>query len=329
MSRTRAVSVPAERVLVGNGAKPFLLFTILAVSEPGDEVVYPVPGFPIYESAIRWAGATPVPLPIREDNNFSFCLDDLATRLNPRTKLVILNSPHNPTGGVTPPSDLAAAAELILRTPAWVLSDEVYSRIVYDEGFASIATFPDMLDRTVVLDGLSKTYAMTGWRCGYVAAPDALVEPLTRLLVNSTSCVPPFVQRAGIAALTCPQHDVAAMVQEFRARRDLLVDALGTLPGVRCHEPRGAFYVFPNVSEVPLPSDVLADRLLTEAGVAVLPGSGLRFARLSVSAFVVCQLPGEHCPRGRADGGVSRPGRLNRGERPPAAPSHVPATRPG
>jgi aspartate/methionine/tyrosine aminotransferase len=273
LTRTRGVTVAPDRVLVANGAKPFLFFTILAVCEPGDEIVYPDPGFPIYESAIRWAGGTPVPLPLREDRGFSFALDELESRLSERTKLVILNSPHNPTGGVTAAPDLAAAAQLIAKTPAWVLSDEVYARLVYGDAFASIASVPGMLERTVLLDGFSKTYAMTGWRCGYAAVPEPLVEPLTRFFINSTSCVPPFVQRAGIAALTGPQDDVAAMVAEFATRRDLVVAGLNALPGVSCLRPSGAFYVFPNVTDVPLTAEDLADRLLEEAGVALLAGS--------------------------------------------------------
>jgi aspartate aminotransferase len=273
LSRTRGVAIGPERVLVANGAKPFLFFTILATCEPGDEVVYPDPGFPIYESAIRWAGATPVPLPLREELGFSFDVDDLAARLNDRTRLVILNSPQNPTGGVTPATDLAAAAALVLETPAWVLSDEVYARLIYGDAFASIASVPDMLERTVLLDGFSKTYAMTGWRCGYAAVPEPLVEPLTRFFVNSTSCVPPFVQYAGVAALTGPQDAVDAMVAEFAERRELVVAGLNALPGVSCLSPRGAFYVFPNVSGVPIGAEALADRLLEEAGVAVLAGT--------------------------------------------------------
>jgi len=260
-------------VLVANGAKPFLFFTILATCEPGDEVLYPDPGFPIYESAIRWVGATPVALPLREELGFSFALEDLEARLSERTKLVILNSPQNPTGGVTPASDLAAAAELILRTRAWVLTDEVYARLTYGDAFASIASEDRMLERTVLLDGFSKTYAMTGWRCGYAAVPEPLVEPLTRFLVNATSCVPPFVQRAGVAALTGPQDGVERMRAEFRARRDLVVAGLAAMPGVTCRVPHGAFYAFPNVTGVPLPTEVLADRLLDDAGVALLSGT--------------------------------------------------------
>jgi aspartate/methionine/tyrosine aminotransferase len=289
LSATRGIDVPPARVLVGNGAKPLLFFTILATCGPGDEVVYPDPGFPIYESAIRWAGATPVPLALHEAADFSFDVDELGERLSPRTALVILNSPQNPTGGVTPAAVLEAAAARIAETPAWVLSDEVYSRLVYDAPHASIASVPGMLDRTVLLDGFSKTYAMTGWRCGYACVPQALVEPLTRFIVNSTSCVPPFVQHAGIAALDGPQDAVAAMQAEFRVRRDQVVAGLNALPGVSCRTPQGAFYAFPNVAGVPVAPDELAARLLDEAGVAVLAGSafgraGADHLRLSYAA---------------------------------------------
>ena len=274
LSTTRAgVDVDAENVLVANGAKPFLFFTILATCNPGDEVVYPDPGFPIYESAIRWAGATPVPLPLHEENDFVFDLGELEAVLGSRTKLVILNSPQNPTGGALDADELAEAARLIADTPAWVLSDEVYSQMLYEGEFASIASVPGMLERTVLLDGLSKTWAMTGWRCGFAAVPDALVDPLVRFFVNCTSCVPPFVQHAGVAAIRGPQDEVAAMIDEFKRRRTLIVEGLNTLPGVTCRIPRGAFYVFPNVRETPLPADELASRLLTEKGVALLAGT--------------------------------------------------------
>ena len=204
LAASRGAAIGPENVLVGTGAKPFLFFTVLATCNPGDEVIYPDPGFPIYESAIRWSGATPVPLPLHEELEFAFDPDELAGRLSPRTRLVILNSPHNPTGGAVGRDELAAAAQLIGETDAWVLSDEVYSEMLYDGEFASIASEPGMLERTVVLDGLSKTFAMTGWRCGFASVPDALVDPLVRFFVNSTSCVPPFVQLAGVAALTGP-----------------------------------------------------------------------------------------------------------------------------
>jgi len=274
LADSRAIDVSPDRILVSNGAKPLLFFTILAVCDPGDEIVYPDPGFPIYESAIRWAGGVPVPLPLREELDFTFSLEDLSERLGARTKLVILNSPNNPTGAVIPAGVLRAARDLILQTPAWVLSDEVYRRIAYDTEVVSIASMPGMLERCVLLDGLSKTYAMTGWRCGYAAVPETLVEPLTRFIVNSVSCVPAFVQAAGVAALTGPQETVAAMVEEFHARRDLVLSGLNALPGVWSRVPQGAFYAFPDVSKVPLGAEELADQLLEKAGVALLAGVG-------------------------------------------------------
>jgi aspartate/methionine/tyrosine aminotransferase len=273
LESTRGVAVSPENVLVGTGAKPFLFFTILATCDPGDEVVYPDPGFPIYESAIRWAGATPVPLPLLEERDFAFDLEDLAARLGPRTKLVILNSPQNPTGGALSAEEIAGAAALLADSRAWVLSDEIYSRMLYEGEFASVASHDDLLERTVVLDGVSKTYAMTGWRCGFAAVPEPLVDPLVRFFVNSTSCVPPFVQLAAVAALTGPQDQPREMMEEFRARRELVVAGLNELSGVSCPVPRGAFYAFPNVSELPISADELADRLLEEADVAVLAGS--------------------------------------------------------
>ena len=273
LGRTRRLEISPQNVLVANGAKPFLFFGILATCNPGDEVVYPDPGFPIYESAINWVGATPVALPLHEERDFVFDPDELESRLSARTKLVILNSPQNPTGGVAGREDLAAAARLIAGTDAWILSDEVYSEMLYEGAFASIASEAGMLERTILLDGFSKTFAMTGWRCGYAAVPDALVDPLVRFFVNSTSCVPPFVQLAGVAALTGPMDDVDAMMTEFRARRALVVEGLNALPGVTCRTPLGAFYAFPNVSGTGFGADELARRLLDEAGVAVLAGS--------------------------------------------------------
>jgi aspartate/methionine/tyrosine aminotransferase len=280
LGRTRGIAVRPENVLVANGAKPFLFFTILATCNPGDEVIYPDPGFPIYESAINWVGATPVALPLHEERDFVFDPSELEARLSARTKLVIVNSPQNPTGGAAGREDVAAAARLIGETGAWVLSDEVYSEMLYEGEFASIATEPGMQERTILLDGFSKTFAMTGWRCGYASVPDALVDPLVRFFVNSTSCVPPFVQLAGVAALEGPTDAVEAMMAEFRARRALVVDGLNTLPGVSCRMPRGAFYAFPNVSGTRFGADELARRLLDEAGVAVLSGSA--FGRVGV-----------------------------------------------
>jgi aspartate aminotransferase len=280
LAASRELAIDPERVLVGTGAKPFLFFTILAVCNAGDEVIYPDPGFPIYESAIRFAGAVPMPLPLREGRDFAFDPDELARLLGRKTKLVILNSPHNPTGGVLGAEETAAAAQAVAETDAWVLSDEVYSQMVYDGEFASIAREPGLLERTVLLDGLSKTFSMTGWRCGFAAVPAELVDPLTRFFVNSTSCVPPFVQHAGVAALRGPMDEVHAMMAEFRRRRELVVDGLNALPRISCRRPRGAFYAFPNVGELPIDADTLADRLLEEAGVAVLAGSA--FGRVGV-----------------------------------------------
>jgi aspartate/methionine/tyrosine aminotransferase len=272
LSRSRGIDVGPASVLVGTGAKPFLFFTIAAVVNPGDEIVYPDPGFPIYESAIGWAGAVPVPLPLREERDFAFDVDELRALLSPRTKLVILNSPHNPTGGALGGDELRDTAAVLAETAAWILSDEVYSQLLYEGDFGSPASYPGLRERTILLDGLSKTYAMTGWRCGFAAVPGPLVDPLVRFFVNSTSCVPPFVQHAGVAALTGPQDDVYAMVAEFRARRSLMVDGLNAIPGISCRLPRGAFYAFPNVGALPLPAAELAERLLDEAGVAVLSG---------------------------------------------------------
>jgi aspartate/methionine/tyrosine aminotransferase len=273
LSNSRGIDVRPGSVLIANGAKPFLFFTILAVCDPGDEVIYPDPGFPIYESAIAWAGAVPVPLPLHEEKDFVFDVGELEARLSPRTKLVILNSPQNPTGGVIDPTTIDETSALIRESDAWVLSDEVYWRLVYDDEFSSIASRPGMLERTILLDGLSKTYAMTGWRCGFAAVPQPLIDPLVRFFVNSTSCVPPFVQLAGVAALTGPQDSVETMLEEFRLRRRLVVERLNETPGIRCRPPAGAFYAFPNVSALPLSADEFASRLLEEAGVALLAGS--------------------------------------------------------
>src|SRR4051794_30200818 len=267
LGEMRGVVVEPANVLVGTGAKPFLFFTVAATCNPGDEVIYPDPGFPIYESAIRWCGATPVALPLIEERDFAFDLDQLSALIGPRTMLVILNSPHNPTGGSIDRELMPRLTQVLGDSSAWVLADEVYSRMLYDGEFASIVSDESLLERTVLLDGLSKTFAMTGWRCGFAAVPSALVDPLVRFFVNTTSCVPPFVQYAGVAALHGPQDDVVRMVEEFRARRELVVAGLNGLPGVSCRMPRGAFYAFPNVRDVPLTADALADRLLEEAGV--------------------------------------------------------------
>jgi len=273
LSRTRSLSIDPARVLVTPGAKPFLFFGVLATCNPGDEVIYPNPGFPIYESVIRWAGATPVPLPLTEESGFAFSADDLAERLTPKTKLVILNSPANPTGGVVPREVNAEVAKLLADHSCYILTDEVYCEMVYDGEHDSIASHGDLLDRTILLDGFSKTFAMTGWRLGYAAVPKDLVEPLTRLFINCHSCTPPASQLAGVAALTGPMDDVRAMIEEFRARRELVVAGLNDLPGVSCVEPKGAFYAFPNITETGMKARDLQNQLLEDAGVAMLAGT--------------------------------------------------------
>jgi aspartate aminotransferase len=273
LSRNRGLDIEPARVIVTPGAKPFLFFGVLATCDPGDEVIYPDPGFPIYESVIRWTGATPVPLPLVEERGFAFTAADLAERLTERTKLVILNSPANPTGGIVERSLNAEIGALFADHSCWILSDEVYSELLYDAEHDTIAAHEGLLERTILLDGFSKTFAMTGWRLGYAALPEALVEPITRLLINSVSCTPPALQLAGVAALTGPWDEVEAMRTEFRRRRDAVVAGLNALPGVSCVVPRGAFYAFPNVSRTGLAAKELADRLLDEAGVAVLAGT--------------------------------------------------------
>jgi aspartate aminotransferase len=273
LSRSRGLQVDPARVLVAPGAKPFLFFGVLATCDPGDEVIYPNPGFPIYESVIKWAGATPVPLPLTEESGFTFAAADVADRLSPRTKLIILNSPANPTGSVVPREVNLELAKLLAEHDCYILSDEVYSEMVYDGEHDSIAGHGDLLERTILLDGFSKTFAMTGWRLGYAALPSELVEPITRLFINCHSCTPPAYQLAGVAALTGPMDEVRAMIDEFRVRRDVVVNGLNELPGVSCVRPRGAFYAFPNISGTRLGARELQDQLLEEAGVAMLAGT--------------------------------------------------------
>ena len=272
LSRTRGVTVDPARVLVAPGAKWFLFFGVLAVAGEGDEVIYPNPGYPIYESAINWSGAKAVPLPITEETGFAFTASDLAERLTPRTRMVILNSPANPTGGALDRELNSQIAEILADHDCWILSDEIYSELLY-EGVHDSITAHGLLNRTILLDGFSKTYAMTGWRLGYAAVPQALIEPLSRFLINSVACTAPAVQLAGVAALTGPHDAIDAMVAEFVRRREVLVDGLNRLPGVSCVMPRGAFYAFPNVTATGIDERTLATRLLDEAGVAVLAGT--------------------------------------------------------
>lgn len=286
VSQTRDIPVHPDQVVVVPGGKPIMFFILLALCESGDEVIYPNPGFPIYESMINFVGATPVPIPLLMEKEFSFDLDDFRRLVTDRTRLIILNSPANPTGGVLSPDDLAQVAEIALARQIPVLADEIYSHILYDEAFASIATIPGMQDLTIILDGYSKTYAMTGWRMGYGVMPIELAQHITKLMVNSNSCTAAFSQMAGVEALKGPQDAVAEMVDAFRRRRDLIVDGLNDIPGFRCLLPKGAFYVFPNIEGAGKTSQELADYLLEEAGVALLAGTcfgayGEGFLRLS------------------------------------------------
>jgi len=270
---TRNIPVTPEEIVVTPGAKPIMYFIITALVNPGDEVIYPNPGFPIYESVINFVGGVPVPIPLREESGFGFDLSVLERKASERTKLIIINSPQNPTGGVLELDQLGRIAEVAKRYRIPVLSDEIYKAFLYDGEFASITRFPGMEDLVIILDGFSKAYAMTGWRLGYGVMPPALAEHVTRLMVNSNSCTASFTQLAGIAALQGDQTPVAAMVAEFKRRRDLVVSGLNQLPGVSCRSPRGAFYVFPNVKGLKRPSAEIAETLLSEAGVAVLGGT--------------------------------------------------------
>jgi aspartate/methionine/tyrosine aminotransferase len=273
LGKTRNLDIDPARIVVTPGAKPIVFFSILALLEEGDEAICPDPNYPIYESLINFTGATTVPIQLREELDFRFDIDELRSKITPRTKLIVLNSPHNPTGGVLEKEDVLAIADIVRQNDITVLSDEVYEHIVYDYEPFSIASLPDMLERTILLSGFSKTYAMTGWRLGYAALPPKLVEPVVRLIVNSVSCTAPFTQHAGIEALTGPQNSVPKMVEEFRKRRDLIVSGLNRIPGVSCVLPKGAFYVFPSVKGVGVNCDELADNLLNNAGVACLPGT--------------------------------------------------------
>lgn len=273
MFRTRGISVGPEHVVVTPGAKPILFFALLALAQKGDEVIYPSPGFPIYESVIRFVGATPVPVPLRESLDFSLDVNELEDLVTDRTRMVIINSPQNPTGGILPPADLEAIAEIAVRNGIPVLADEIYSRIQYEGAFRSIAGFEGLQDLLIILDGFSKTYAMTGWRIGYGVMPAELAAHVTRLMTNSNSCTASFTQRAALAALSGPQDPVFEMVAEFRKRRDAFAEALNRIPGICCSLPKGAFYLFPNIRGLGQSSREIADYLLYEGGVASLAGA--------------------------------------------------------
>ncbi len=273
ISTTRGIEVHPDEVVVTPGAKPIIFFTLLALVNEGDEVIYPDPGFPIYESVINFVGAKGIPLPLREEVDFRFHIDDLVDAISERTRLLILNSPQNPTGGLLQKEELEVIAELANQHDFYVLSDEIYSRILYEGNHESIMRFPGMKGRTILLDGHSKTYSMTGWRLGYGVVPKPLVEKIVRLMINSNSCTCSFTQMAGIEALKGPQDFVDEMVAEFKRRRDAVVDGLNAIAGITCLKPAGAFYAFPNVKQIPLSCEALADYLLQEAGVALLAGT--------------------------------------------------------
>jgi aspartate/methionine/tyrosine aminotransferase len=272
VAATRKIAVGPQNVCIVPGGKPIIFFPMMALLEEGDEVIYPNPGFPIYESMIGVCGARAVPIPLAEDRGFSFDLNVLRDRLNDRTKMLVLNSPQNPTGGVIPYDDMKAIADMVRERDLVVLSDEIYSRIYYGEAPASITAFPGMAEKTIILDGFSKTYAMTGWRMGYGVMPEWLVDAVNKLMVNSNSCTASFTQRAGIAALNGPQDEVERMVAEFARRREAFCDGLNAIPGLRCQRPGGAFYAFANVKGTGMKSKSLADYLLNDAGVACLNG---------------------------------------------------------
>jgi aspartate aminotransferase len=272
--RRRGMEILPEQVVVSPGAKPNLFFPTLALVEPGDEVIYPNPGFPTYEAMIGVAGGNPIAVPLLEENDFSFDLEAFDGLINDRTKLIILNSPGNPTGGMMPRADVEHIAEAAQRYDCWVLSDEIYTRIVYDDlDVVSIAALPGMQERTVIMDGFSKTYAMTGWRLGFGIMPVSLAERVQLLLTHSVGCTAHFTQYAGVEALTGPQDRVAEVVNEYQRRRDVIVEGLNMLPGVSCQNPQGAFYAFPSIKEHGKTSKEMANFFLEEAGVALLPGS--------------------------------------------------------
>ncbi len=270
----RGLEFNPDEVVVTPGAKPIMFYTIFAVVDPGDEVIYPNPGFPIYESAIEMAGGVAVPLQLKEEKDFRFDIEDLKSLITPKTKMIIINSPQNPTGGILTQEDLKAIAELAVQHDILVLADEIYGRVVYD-GFKNytIAAMPGMRERTIILDGFSKTYAMTGWRLGFGIMPAELAAIVAKLQTNVASCTASFIQIAGIEALRGPQAWVDNVVEEFKTRRDLIVEGVNSIPGFKCHKPLGAFYVFPNITATGIDSRTLAKRILDEAGVACLSGT--------------------------------------------------------
>jgi len=273
VSSSRGIKVGSENVVVTPGAKPIMFYSILALVNEGEEVIYPNPGFPIYESVINFIGAKPVPIKMREEKQFRLDVDELISLVSPKTRMIIINSPQNPTGSILTEEDLKAIAEIATKHDIYVLSDEIYSCIIYKGRHHSIASLPGMLERTIILDGYSKTYAMTGWRLGYGIMPSGLADQVAKLQTNCTSCTASFTQRAGMRALKDDQSAVERMVAEFKKRREVIVEGLNKIKGIECQMPEGAFYVFPNVKKLGIKSGQLEDRILSEAGVAVLSGT--------------------------------------------------------
>jgi aspartate aminotransferase len=271
--KLRGVHFDPEQVVITPGGKPVMAFAIMALVEEGDEVIYPNPGFPIYESMINYMGGTAVPIRLLEERNFRLDAEELASLVNPRTKLIIINSPQNPTGGVLTREDLRLIAQTALEHDIWILADEIYAEILYEEKFESISQFPEIHQRLIILDGFSKTYAMTGWRIGYGIMPVRMAEKLARIQTNTNSCTATFTQRACLDALSGPRAEVEQMLAEFKKRRDFIVKGLSEIPGFRCKLPLGAFYAFPNIEGTGIDCEVLAHRLLEEKGVACLCGT--------------------------------------------------------
>ncbi|HOV50486.1 MAG TPA: pyridoxal phosphate-dependent aminotransferase [Candidatus Cryosericum sp.] len=273
VAKTRGIPMGADEILVTPGAKDAIYSACMTLLEDGDEAIYPNPAYPIYESCINISGAKAVPLPILEEKDFGFDRDTFVKLVSPRTRLVVINSPTNPTGGILAREDLELVAEMAQKYDFYVLSDEIYSRLVFEGEHFSIASLPGMKERTIIVDGMSKTYAMTGWRLGYAAGPREVVNWMSKIIANTASCTATFTQLAGIEALTGPQDDVEKMRQEFMARRDIIVQGLNGIPGVTCRMPHGAFYVFPNIKSYGKTSKEVADYLLYNAGVACLAGT--------------------------------------------------------
>ena len=291
ISKTRNLNASPEEVVVTPGGKPIMFYTILALVNPGDEVLYPNPGFPIYESLINFVGAKPVPIPLEEKNDFSLDREYVKKMITKKTKLIIINSPENPTGGVLTREDLKVIADCIAnRDDVFVLSDEIYSRIIYEGKHESITAFPGMKEKTILLDGFSKTYAMTGWRLGYGVMRKDIASKFAQLMTNSNSCTSAFTQMAGVEALTGRQNEAERMVNEFKKRREVIVDGLNKIKGITCKKPHGAFYVFPNIEDTGMNCRELGEYLMSN-GVAVLPGTsfgkyGEGYLRLSFANSV-------------------------------------------